>query len=285
MALGARILKRNSDEALSHYQFGALIGYLKNDFEAAFETTMPRGTENLFPAAILEAKYLVPRVDLYFSAWRYADDFHNYFGGGRSGPIYRTYEIEDIDLSLRDRRIDQRGILLKTRSRLSDETGFEFDFTTYGKNRFDNGTEISVGFDRKLDPEKNVRLYYEYERRKRDAEIITDNRIRAEYRLITGDIYLRSYLGYRKDYDKEDYLSQYFRFRYRTDRFGTVETWLNLSRYNLQTGMIDYFYGYLKEIIEVTDYLEFSAKFMYRYSRSFSDREQSIFMMETSLVW
>lgn len=285
MLLGARILKRKSDEELTHYQFGGLVGYLKNDFEIALETTMPKGGSNLFPATLLEAKYLIPRVDMYFSAWRYADDFHNFFGGGRSGPIYRSYEIEEVDLSLRDRRIDQRGILFKTRSRLTDGTGFDLAFTTYGAGQFNNGTEISVGFDRKLDSRKTLRLYYEYERRKTGTEVKTDYRIRGEYRLITDDVYLRSYVGYRRDYSKSDYLSQYIRCRYRTEQFGTIEAWLNLSRYNLETGMVDYFYGYLKEIIEVTNFLEFAAKFMYRYSRNYSDREQLTFMMETSLEW
>jgi len=282
--LGTHFQNRPEQKELNHYQFGFFLQYEKRDFEVAIETTLPKGM-GLFPAAVLESKYVMPHNTLKLTAWYYGDEYTNYFGGARSGAIYQTYEIEDIGLELRDRRRDQRGILIKTSSNLNERLGFDLGLTVYGQSEFNNTFEMLSGLGYKLNQTSRLKFYYEYDRKKKGTAIETDYQIRGEYRLKKDRLSLRTYLGYREGDSDCDYLSFFARAGYDTERAGMIEAWLNLSRLNLGTGEIDYLYGYLKEGFAVTEYMELAGKIMYRYSRSYTDREELTLMLETNLLW
>lgn len=283
--VGARLEKRVSEKDLTHYQFGTMLGYRTSDFDIAFEITMPKGSRNFIPAFVTEAEYDLPPVNLQISGWRYADDFRNLFGGSRAGEIYRSYEIEEVDLTISDRRIGQSGFLIRNKLGIDRENNFTFALSRYGHDDYNNTVEMMAGYDLKTDHGRTYRLYYEYDRHKEGVTAETSQKVRAELRQRNGIFSIRSYLGYRRDRSRNDYLSGFSRFGIRSERFGRIDLWLNLSRFNLESGRIDYFYGYVKESVTVTEYMNFSVKVTYRYNRDYNDREDITAALETELRW
>jgi hypothetical protein len=68
-------------------------------------------------------------------------------------------------------------------------------------------------------------------------------------------------------------------------KYGTWELWLNLDKLNVETSQNDYFYGYIKEKFRLSNSLELAAKYSYRYSRRYTDRQQSTLMLEMKALW
>jgi len=284
MVLGSLFKNRPLDADYKFYQFGTLFGYERDRFNGALELAFQKDA-SAFPAAVFESRYRDEILDIKFSAWHYDDDYKNFFGGGRSGSIYRSIELDTIGLAFRDRRNNQRGFLMRTRTAFSESEEFNLSFSLYGSGSHDRCTEMLASFEKILNPESRLRLFYEYERSEEMNGIATGNKWRAEYRRASKKFYFRSYIGYRYNSDDKEYLSQFVRVRFSHAVFDNIEFWFNLSRLNMETGKIDYFYGYLKESVELMRDFMLGVKYHYRYSRDYSDKEDIGIMLETELRW
>ncbi len=286
IALGTKLESRPFPADFNHHQFGFLFKYQKRDWEAALETALPRGTHNAVAATLLETRYNPYRFDLAFSAWNYDADFINLFGGGRSGRIYDPVEISEIGLEFSDRRRDQKGLLVKSRSRLTSAASMNVSFTVYGRDRDDRAMESLIGLERTLGSHSRLGLYYEYDRRETGGTADSDNRYRLDYRFHDGSMTMRAGVGYRYDTDDDKkYLSPLVRLNLKGKGFEELEIWLNLSRFNIETGQTDYFYAFIRQAVRVTDFFNLGAKGAYRYSRSDSDKEQLTILLESTLIW
>ena len=284
IVLGALLENRQTDIKYRYYQLGTVLGYRDDDVEVALETVFPKDAD-AFAAALLESRYRRDKVDIRFSAWHYGDDYVNLAGGGRSGSRYMTVAIDTIAFEFRDRRHDQRGLLLKTRTDIGDGAAGAFSITVYGRSRDHRDAEVMASLEQRLNADSRIRLYYEYDRREDGAEIQEEKSLKTEYRRNLGRWNLRTYLGYRFDSDGDRGLAWFARARYRQGTFSNLEAWLNISRIDLDRGQLDRFYGYLMETVILAKNLELSVKYMYRYNRSYGDREEGQFYLETKASW
>jgi hypothetical protein len=285
IVLGSIIENRHTDFQYKYYQFGGLIGYSKYDFDAAVELAFPKGTSSTFPAAVLEIKQYTDDIKLRFSAWHYGSDFKNLTGGARAGNCSRTMYIDTIDFKFTDRRNDQRGLLFKSITDFTDRNRFDLSFSIYGRSRYNRSTEILTGMEHQLSTTSGIRLYYEYDRDRRESDIWSDNKARIEYRYRSPGFNFRSYLGFRQDREKRKYLSFFARPKIVSGLFKSVELWADLAKFNTETSQIDYFYGYIKEIVSLTKDVDLAAKFRYRYNRHFTDKTETEFFLELKIRW
>jgi hypothetical protein len=285
IALTGRIDKRQEEKEYQYYQLGTFVGYDRENLESGLELAFQEGVSDALSAGLLETRYRLQNVDMRFSAWYYAEDFKNLTGGGRSGYDYETIYIDTIDFRFTDRRNDQRGMLFRTKSALGERMRFDASFSVYGSGRYDSFVEILAVLDREVGGRARVRFYNEYDRENRHGEIITDNQFKVEYRTVIGPVSLRSYLGYRYDSRDRKFLAHFTRIRLSHRVFKNIELWLNLGRYNFKTNQLDYFYGFVRESVEILPNFELGAKYIYRYNRNYYDRTDETFQLDLIALW
>jgi len=283
--LGAVVKNRLINEKWTHYQLATFFQYSKYYYNIAAEIALSRGEDNPVPAIIMELSYRRDDVSLKFSAWHYGQQFINLAGGGRAGSIYQTVTIDTINYEFSDKRTGQNGILLKSRVGFDKNILLDLSFTTYGINGFNKATGILSGLTYPFNQISSIGLEYKYHRREKPAEISTDNEIRTVYRLKSGPLSLRSYLGFDIDKSEQKYISCFTRLRTDIKKLGRLEFWFNMDKIDYEIGRLDYFYGYIKEVFYITNFMELAAKYSYRYNRFYSDTESSIFLLEMKVIW
>lgn len=163
--LGSVINNHLTDDEFRQYQLGLLLGYSGNDIEAAIEAALPKNNLDKYSknnqAVVADMTYKGNDFVLKFSAWDYGQNFINLFGGGRSGDLYRTVELDTIDLSYRDRRSNQRGFLVRTSTTLSERTDAKMSLSVYGSSRYERFIEIQTIWGRIIGENSRLGLYYE----------------------------------------------------------------------------------------------------------------------------
>ena len=280
-----RLKNKMNGSQYKAYRAGTFFQYAGRDFSAAFEAAFTRGGTRLLEAAIFESRYNAEAFDLKVSVWHYGDDYINPLGGGRAEPLYQTVAIEEVDFSYSEKRLDQRGILLRSESSLSEKFIYEFSCAASGRD----ADRKSVRLLSALKYQLNHASIFEINLENRQDQIITEELIsyemRGQYRLKLPSLLLRSYLGYSDDKKNNHYLSLFYRSKYHAGNIGTFELWLNLDKYNLDRNQIDYFYGYVKESVNLTEIIELGAKYSYRYGRFYSSQSLSGFWLEVEVIW
>ena len=282
IVLGGELDNRETDKSYKYYQLGACVRYASVEYDAAVEIAIPRYADNVVPAVLFEGSYAAAPLHLRVSAWRYGDDYLNFTGGGRSGSQYHTVTIDSLDFEFRDRRNDQRGVLLRGETELSDRFTYTASFSLYGQDRFAYYVSSLIGLEYALDDNNTLRADYRYERDADEPETITDHEVRMEGRNTGKRHAIRSYIGYSRDRQSREYLSCFARVRLTTEPLGSLETWFDLDKINIQHGGVDYFYAYIREALPVLPYLEVGVKYSYRYSTS---GERSTFYLDAEARW
>lgn len=285
IVLGSIVENRLTDVKYRHYQLGSFVKYKRNAFNAAVEMAFPVDALSSSPAALFESKFSTDEITVKLSAWHYGDDFINLTGGGRAGSFYRTVSVDTVDYEFRDKRVDQRGILLRSKVVLGYDVQHEFILSVYGQDRYRNFVKLVSAFEIPVTAGSLIRFDIRSVREKDVVEILTESEFRLEYRLKQELLDLRSYLGFTRDKADRKYLSYFMRLKNRFRGFGLAELWLNLARVDRSSGHIDYFYAYIREALNLSAALEVGAKYSYRYNRRISDREQSILQLEAKLKW
>ncbi len=281
----SRLQNRETSMKYDSHQLGYSFQYQGGEFVAAFESVLPRGSQRGFPATIFEAQYNNKPVNLSLSAWRYAKDYVNPFGGGRSGDYYRAVSIDAVEFEFSDRRTDQRGILLKGISALGGSSTYEISFSAYGRDRFQRSAKMSTGLEIPLTKSARIRGDYRYAEKIEAGELTSSHKIRLEYILKMSKLFMRNYLGFTIDRNLRKYFSLFSRTKTAVSNYGNIEAWLNLDKIDSPDGTINYFYGYLKETINVTKNLEMGMKYSYRYNRDYSIRSSSTFLFTAEMSW
>ncbi|SYZ74288.1 exported hypothetical protein [Candidatus Zixiibacteriota bacterium] len=284
------VLQTNVDNIHTHEKFNFhqfdFYGQFRSEIvTSAVEVALQQKTRRLIGAIVAETEYRSQSTTLQGSFWKYDDDYINLTGGGRSGRYYRTVSIDTLDFDFRDRRSDQEGALLRGLTSIAENMKYHFSFSAFGPNRFQRFLAFQNGFDFALSDRSTARLEYRYREQNEFDGTISDHQFRAELKRTIGEISLRSYLGYLFDQNRNKYLACFLRIRTAAVGPGKLDLWLNFSKINMRTGRLDYFYGYLQEIITAIKNLEVTAKYLYRYGRAYSESGKSGFYLEGRLIW
>lgn len=284
IALATIIENRKSDIDYKQYQFGTFAEYAWESFNSALELAYSSNSNKAISAAVFESNYKTGAYFLGFSAWHYNDDFINPAGGARTGSSYITVDIDSVEIDWRDKRVGQDGIFLKSAITLTHDAKFKTNITVYGLNRYDKTEKILTAVEIPFLDNSIIRFDYRGEHRVNDGIQSFENEFRAEYSFSLTDFKIRSYLGY-ENIDSQDNLSWFARGVLKTAAYGTIEFWLNLDKIDIDNSEIDYFYGYVMESIELTTFLDMSAKYSYRFNRNSDTKRLSTFMLEVKMKW
>ncbi len=284
IGLGAILENRQTGKEYKYVQAGTYVTYDAYDYRASGEIAVQQYTQDFIGAALIEGSYDVEPIELQLSLWHYADDFINFTGGGRSGQLYQTVVIDSLDFSLSDRRTGQDGFRLKSETGLSDRIKSTVAVSSYGFDDYHKKTEFYASVAGLVQNNSFLTLDYRYKRSYDIGDISSGNETRLEYKLRQNGVYLRTYIGYQND-DIHDYAMMFVRASGEVPSVGMLELWCNLDKINLESHQLDYMYLYVQEKIPVRQFLHIIAKYSYRYSRSYTDRQQSTFYIEGRAIW
>lgn len=287
--MGSVVNNRLTQKEFRQYQIGLLLGYSGDEIEIAIEAALPKNNSNKSSknnqAAVAEMTYKRNDFSYKFSAWYYGQNYINLFGGGRSGDLYRTVEIEAVEFDYRDRRNNQRGFLVRTSTSLSDQTNADMSLSIYGSSRYERFVEMQTSLEKTISKRTRLRIYYEMYRKEKSGQVSTENRLKLEYNYKSRQFSLKSFFGYTYENAQKQYLSQLFSLKVKNKILKEIEFWVNFGRINIETSNIDYFYCYIKEMAEITETISIAVKYRYRYNRRFSKPEESTIYLETLVVW
>ena len=284
IGLGAILKNRQTGREYKYIQAGSYVMYDAYDYKVSGEIAVQQHTQDFIGAALVEGSYDVEPIELQLSLWHYADDFLNFAGGGRSGRLYQTVTIDSLDFSLSDRRTGQDGFRLKSETRLSGKIISTAAISSYGFNDYHKKTELYAALAGLVRNNSVLTLDYRFKRSYDYGDISSGNETRLEYKLRQNGVYLRTYIGYQND-DIHDYAMMFVRTSKEVPSVGVLELWCNLDKINLDSHQLDYMYLYVQERVPVSRFLHIIAKYSYRYSRSYTDRQQSAFYIEGRAIW
>ncbi|MEP0829254.1 MAG: hypothetical protein HRF51_12100 [bacterium] len=285
IALGAVLKNRTLDENYYHYQYGFYFNYKYRTNEISLEAASQKESKTVVPAVVLESKFKDAPTALRLAVWKYDDDFINIMGGSRAGPASQTVEIDEIDFSFSDRRNNQAGFLLRGDTRFGRRWRHNISLQRFGGDRFSSQGRLSSYLERELSTATSIRLYFFHNSYDEIIGAPSSSETRMEFQYKLDDVFLRTYFGYSRDRTEKEFLSYFIKARKNLAQFGQVEVWLNLDRFNLNTGQTDYLYGYIMETVSLNPNFDMSAKYTYRYSRGADDKNRHSAFLEGQMRW
>jgi hypothetical protein len=176
-------------------------------------------------------------------------------------------------------------MLFKSRVIAGKAVSGKASFTIYGRDRFERNIRLLLSPEIILFPDQIVRIDCRFDYKTRPDQMNSENEIRLEHQLRLSRLKTRSYVGFVDDDNGQKYVSLFNRTSISLEKYGTWEIWLNLDKLNIGTSQNDYFYGYIMEKFNLSNSLELAAKYSYRYSRWYTDRQQSTLMLEMKALW
>ncbi len=283
-----RLQSRLTDERVHDIKLGLIVRQNYRHGYAAVETSSQLGHRRGFGAVVVEGRHRFRRAEVRYASWIYGDDFLDLASGSKAGSVARTDSLPAVGLSFSSRRTGAEGGLLRSMLDMSSHirTVNALVFSSFDKGTRDLQflTALIYRFDKHL----QVRLDYVQKTKTRlggsGKTERTDRRTRIEINYAGKNLLLRGYLGYDTETDANDDLAAFMRARLTTDKSGEFEVWSNLSRWNIETRSIAYWYVFFRHSLEFRNGVHTGFKVSHRYSRAATDKHLTTVTLELDIV-
>jgi len=178
---------------------------------ATAEVAHQIGPEGGALSAVVEGRHRAEIVEIRFAGWVYGDRFRDLTTGSKTGNVYQSYYLEDVDFEYSSKRTGQEGFLMKTIIPLAKDLKATNAVLFAHRNRYNTSTQYSTALIKTLGGNTSLQLDCLWRQKVRHTETMADRNDRGRWRLEgrfnSGDLYLRSYIGYNTDSERRDYLS------------------------------------------------------------------------------
>ncbi len=283
-----KIIKRDNKTAIDDMKFAAYSKYKYSGGYNAVEATMQNGDQSGLGGIVTEGRHHFNNADIRYSLWSYSDNFLDLSSGSKAGNISHSDSLDEIDLSISTSRTGVEGGLFKTIIELSSNYEMVSSLIYSGIDKDNYNIQYLAGLIRSINESLSIRLDHIYKTRKRfkdqkETDII-DHKTRLESRFSSGNLSIRSYIGYQIKTGENDYLSLFMRLRNTKTRFGSLELWTNLSRIDVKNIMIDNWYSFIRIHHQLLPNFSTGIKLSHNYNRSSSDRHSTTVILEATAL-
>lgn len=283
-----KIKNRSSEAALNDNQIAVYSKYKYSKGYAAVEANMQTGYKSGFGAIVTEGRHNFQNADLRYSLWSYSDNFLDLSSGSKAGNISHSEDFEDLDLTISTNRTGVEGGLFKTIIELSSNYEMVSSLIYSGVDKDNYNIQYLAGLTRSINEKLSIRLDHIFKTKKRlkdqnDSEA-EDNRTRLESTFSSGNLSLRSYIGYQTKTGEKSYLSLFLRLRNTNTRFGSFEFWSNLSRIDFKNKMIDYWYSFIRIHQQLLPNISSGIKLIHSYNKTSHDRHSTTVILEATAL-
>ncbi|MFQ5606624.1 MAG: hypothetical protein ACE5GA_01655 [Candidatus Zixiibacteriota bacterium] len=241
------------------------------------------GTVSL--AGVVEARYQTGRGNVRGAFWSYPKGYWNLLGAGRSGIIYESVDIAEVDFTIRDRRVDQSGALLRSLAPLSGGWELETGLDLARQADQDRRAEYILALHKEMAGVGRFKLEGGGRAEKRDGAEVERWRARAQLtgRPDWGSWRAAAQVSRQGSRDKQVALFARVTRRFRARE---LELWANLTEWESGAGL-KRFYGYLQysASLDRAERLHVVSKLGYRYSASATVRSRVAARIELSASW
>jgi hypothetical protein len=276
-----RLRNRTTDETLDDFKVAGNL-YFKYgagviNLEATEQFTGPRRSR----AVVAEGKHRLSMAEIGYALWSYGRDYLDLSSGSKAMWLTCREVVDPVGYELSTRRKGQTGFLVRTVVQL--ETGWELANSAVlaRLNRDTSRTELFSSLRRQWSKRFSTQVDYLARNRERNGISGYRNdftrRVRFEIRFASGDLSLRSYIGYATDNQEGDYLSLFGSIRSHLKGFGVVEVWSNISRLS---DSIEYWYVFFRYKQQLVDDITLAVKFATEYHSGGSDRFRPLLSVE-----
>lgn len=263
-------------------KYGYAEGY------TTIEANLQTGDKSGFGGLVTEGRHHFNNADIRYSLWSYSDNFLDFSLGSKAGNISHSEEIEEIDLSITTSRTGVEGGLFKTIIELSPKYEMVSSLIYSGIDKDNYNIQYLAGLVRSINEKLTIRLDHIYKTKKRfkdqNESETEDHKTRLETRFSSGNLSIKSYIGYQTKTGEKDYLFLFLRFRNTNTRFGSLEFWSNLSRIDINNSMIDYWHSFIRIHQQLFPHFSTGIKFSYSYNRSSNDHHSTTVVLEATAL-
>ncbi|MFH2049365.1 MAG: hypothetical protein ABIJ12_07955, partial [bacterium] len=283
-----KIKDRSSKAALDDGKLGAYSKYNYSRGYIAVETDMQTGDKSGFGAIVTEGRHHFQNADLRYSLWSYSDNFLDISSGSKAGNISHSEDIDEIELSFSTNRTGVEGGLFKTIIEVTPQYEMVSSLIYSGIDKDNYNIQYLAGLTRSINEKLSIRLDHIYKTKKRikdqsDSES-EDHRTRLESTFSSGNLSIRSYIGYQTKTGEKNYLSLFMRLRNANTRFGSFEIWSNLSRIDFKNMKIDYWYSFIRIHQQLLPDISTGIKLIHNYNRSSHNRHSTTVILEATAL-
>ncbi len=284
LIVGLHALKNRS---LNNNFYDIKTGLYKNfkytNGQISTELVAEFNKQNNSSALLIDGKHKSKKLYLTYAFWNYGEAYLNIAGGSKTSLISEYVTIDNIKQSILSKRSNQTGGLIKTKLRVS--TNWQIDIASLYAYKNSDTTEMQLftQLTRKLSASAKISIDVLHRNKNRNK--LTDNTSyrKNQSRLMLvynpDNLYVRSYIQYSHKTDKPRYVGFFSEIKQYSKNYGLLHLWLSLSEINSNTKQLDYFYGFIKNEIDLFDSLSVSFKLSHRYKRSATDKNVNQFSL------
>ncbi len=220
---------------------------------------------------------------LTLAGWRYDRDFPAWFSGGPSSRRSRTFSVDEIGLSWRDRYGGETGGTIRATQDIADRASFHTAIGYAWRSEDDNRAEGLVGFTYEVNDVYRAKLDCFWRRDSLYSEGQGQRRIQTELIRQQGAMRTRIVIGHRIDRknNRNDFLL-YAEQRI-TGRHGVLTITGKLDRFRLQDFKTEALYMTIGHQAGLSARVASVVKYSYRYRRGSSSSTYGQFRWD--LVW
>lgn len=283
-----KIINRDNKAAIDDMKFAVYSKYKYSGGYNSVEATIQTGDKSGFGGIVSEGRHHFNNADIRYSLWTYSDNFLDLSSGSKAGNISHSDSLEEIDLSISTSRTGVEGGLFKTIIELSPNYEMVSSLIYSGIDNDNYNIQYLAGLIRAINNKLSIRLDHIYKTKKRlkdqkESET-NDHKTRLESRFSSGNLSIRSYIGYQIKTGEKDYLSLFMRLRNTNTRFGSLELWSNLSRIDVKNYVIDNWYSFIRIHQQLLPNFSTGIKLSHSYNRSSSDHHSTAVILEATAL-
>ena len=230
--------------------------------------------------------YKTNRIKIRYGAWNYNSSFFNFSGGGKTSLISEYQYIKSIDYTMLNKRTNQTGAILKSQIPLANSWQLDIAGLYAYKNVDTTETELYGQVTKELNNSLSFsvdllqRIKTRIETEDGTSETKTQSRFKCRYQ--TKKLYIRNYFSVLHYTDEPTYTGYFSEIKINSTHYGTIQFWLNASRFNMTTKQLDYIYAFIKNEIEIQKTISIGFKLSHSYNRHAAKQNSNQFSCDVS---
>lgn len=283
----SRLERRDIDNKFDQRQYSLYTSVREKSFRGLAEVNMQSNGGRQEVAGVAEARYQTGQGNVRAAFWVYPKGYVNLLGSGKSSVLYETIDLQEGAFRFRDRRVDQRGGLIRSLSPLGGGVDLETGIDLSGQSDGDLQSDYIVALHKNIQGLGRFKL--------EGGGRFTDFAGRQS----TNRWRIRTQLTSRRSWGSFRVAAQFDRRRPRSDNlafFGKIvanlgrqrlELWSNISRFPIRSRKVSQTYSYIRIIspIDASGAIRIATKLIYRFTTNSRIRSTVTARVELIANW
>jgi hypothetical protein len=279
-----RLHSRHVGTTIYDVKYGGYGRYHYGSGYSAAEVTLQAEARPSVGALVLEGAHRFRQAEMQYAGWFYDDDYLDISGGSKAGNLRRSVTIDDVDLTISDKRSGQQGMLVKSIVLLGDQTELANSLLWAGRSRGTQLSQFLSSVSYRSSPAWTTTIDYLLYRRLsagagNDNETV-QHRTRIAGRYRSSSLALRLAFAYVTQRSRHDGLAILMRLDILQQPWGECQLWANVSRLQLSSMSIENASGYIRLSHGLARQIHLATRLSHRYSRGRIDDHEATLSLE-----